>query len=119
MVTRSTSFGPTASVADTKTPIGSAYTFATSGRIAKIRVNGYQGVTDKAQNGILILDFKRLAGPFEFAVMAANTEVTVGGSHPTEEIDVDIPYSNGEVITVSLTTAEALEECTVSITMVE
>jgi len=119
MVTRSTSFGPTASTADTKTTIGSAYTFAKTGRIRQIRLNGYQGVTDKAQNGILTLDFKKLSGPFEFAVMAANTEVTVGGSHGTEVIDVDIPVDNGEVVTVSLTTAEALEECTISLTIVE
>jgi len=119
MVSRSTSFGPTAAVADTKTTIGSAYTFATTGHIKKIRVTGYQGVTDKAEASILYLEFKKLSGPFEFACYPAGGEVTVGGKRPTEVIEVDIPYDNGEQVTVSIKAAEALEECTVSLTMVD
>jgi len=119
LVTRSTSFGPTAATADTKTTIGSAYTFAQTGNIKKVRITGYNGVTDKAESSILTLDFKRLAGPFEFSCYGAGGEVTVGGKRPTEEIDIDIPYDNGEVITVSLTASEALEDVVVSITMVE
>lgn len=123
MVSRSTSFGPTAATADTKTTIGSAYQFPGSGVIKKVRVCFYQGVIDKATTGILYLDFKKLAGPFEFAVGGSigitTTSGATGPNIPTEEIDVDIPYSVGEQITVSLKMAEALEECTVSITMVE
>ena len=119
MVSRSTSFGPTAATADTKTTIGSAYTFARTGTIKKIRIAGYNGVTDKATASILYLDMKKISGPFEFACYGAGEEITVGGKRATEEIDVDIPYENGEQVTVSLLAAEALEEVTVSITMVE
>jgi len=119
LVTRSTSFGPTASAADAFTTIGSAYTFSKTGRIKKLRVAGYNGVTDKAAAAILKLLFKNLSGPFEFAVYGAGEEVTVGGKRGTEEIDVDIPYTNGETITVQLQPAEALEEVTISITMLE
>jgi len=122
-VSRSTSFGPTASVADTETTLGSAYTFANAGVIKKIRLAFYQGVIDKACTGILYLKFKRLSGPFEFAVGGSmgitTTSGATGPNIPTEEIDVDIPYDNGEQVTVSLKSAEALEECTASITMVE
>jgi len=119
MVTRSTSFGPTAATADTKTTIGSAYAFPGSGNIKTIRVAGYNGVTDKATSSILTLDFKGLAGPFEFACYGAGEEITVGGKRATEEIDVDIPYNVGMNVTVSLTASEALEDCIVSLLMVE
>lgn len=123
MVTRSTSFGPSAATADTETAIGSAYTFSKSGRIAKLRICFYQGVIDKATAGILFLYFKNLAGPFEFAVGGSigitTTSGATGPNIATEEIDVDIPYTNGEVITPKLKAAEALEEVTLSITMVE
>jgi len=123
MVTRSTSFGPTAATADTKTTIGSAYTFAKIGRLRQIRVNYYQGVIDKATTGILYLDFKKLSGPFEFAVGGSigitTTSGATGPNIATETVDIDIPVDNGEVLTVSLKMAEALEECTVSVTIVE
>lgn len=119
MVTRGTSFGPTAATADTKTTIGSAYTFGGSGVIKKIRVAGYNGVTDKATAAILYLDFKKITGPFEFACYAAGEEITVGGKRPTEIIDVDIPYKLGDEVTVSLKAAEALEEVTISLHLVE
>lgn len=119
MVSRSTSFGPTAATADTETTIGSAYTFATSGTLKKMRVTGYNGVTDKATAAIVYLSFKKLQGPFEFACYGAGEEISVGGKRATEEIDIDIPYDNGEVVTVSMKAAEALEEVTISLTMVE
>jgi len=119
MVSRSVSFGPSAGTADTESTIGSAYAFSGSGSIRKIRINGYGGVTDKAQNGILYLYFKKLAGPFEFAVLGASNEITVGGARPTEEIDVDIPYQVGEQVTVKYKGAEASEEVTVSLLLIE
>jgi len=106
-------------VADTKTTIGSAYTFAATGRIKKIMVTGYQGVTDKAESGVLTLNFKTLTGPFEFACVASAGEITVGGKRNPQVIDVDLPVKNGEVVTVSLTTAEALEDCVVSLLFIE
>jgi hypothetical protein len=119
MVTRSASFGPTATVADTESTIGSAYSFPGSGIIKNLRIAGYNGVTDKATSAILYLYFKKLAGPFEFACYGAGEEVTVGGKRPTEIIQVDIPYNVGEQVTVKVKAAEALEEVTVSLTMVE
>lgn len=119
MVTRATSFGPSAGTADTESTIGSAYSFGKSGRIYEIRINGYGGVTDKAQNGILYLYFKNMAGPFEFAVCGVSNEVTVGGARPTEVIPCDIPYNVGEQVTVKYKGAEASEEVTVSLGLQE
>lgn len=120
LVSRSTSFGPTSgAVADTKEQVGSTYTFSKKGKVVSARVTGYQGVTDKAQNGVLILNFKNMSGPFEFACMIANTEITVGGSHGAEVIPLDIPYSNGEVVTVSMKNAELLEDVIVSLKFIE
>lgn len=119
MVSRSTSFGPSAATADTESTIGSAYSFPGSGTIKKIRIAGYNGVTDKATAAILYFYFKKLAGPFEWACYGAGEEITVGGKRGTEIIECDIPYDVGEQITVKVKGAEALEEVTVSITMVE
>lgn len=119
MVTRATSFGPSAGVADTESTIGSAYNFGKSGRIYEIRLAGYNGVTDKATAAILFLYFKNLAGPFEFACYGAGEEITVGGKRPTEIIPCDIPYSVGEQVTVKLKGAEALEDITVSLGLQE
>ena len=120
MVSRGISFGPTAGVADTKTTIGSAYTFASQGRIKKIRWNGDQATADIGLQGIVILDFKRLTGPFEFAVGMSGAKVTAGEtSVPTSEIDVDIPYENGEVVTVSYKGTETTADATVSLTVLE
>lgn len=119
MVSRSISFGPTAAVADTKTAIGSVYSTGGSGTIKNVRIAGYNGVTDKATAAILYLDFKKQKGPFEFACYGAGEEITVGGKRPTEVIPLDISYALGEEITVSLKAAEALEEVTVSLTLME
>lgn len=118
MPSNSTSFGPTAAVADTKTAIGSAYTIERNAVIRKIRVAGYNGVTDKSTAAILYVELSRTKGPFEFACYGAGEEITVGGKRSTEEIDVDIPVTSGEVITVSVKAAEALEEVTISLTYV-
>ena len=90
MVSRSVSFGPSAGAADTESLIGSAYSFPGTGTIKKIRITGYQGVTDKADNGILFLYFKKIAGSFEWSCYGAGGEITVGGRRPTEEIETDI-----------------------------
>lgn len=120
MVSRSVSFGPTAGTADTKTTLGSAYTFATSGVIKKIRWVGDQATVDIGLQGILYLDFKRLVGPFEFVVGMAAGKLTAGEvGIPVDEIDVDIPYTNGEVVTVSIKTTETTADNTVSLTCIE
>lgn len=120
MVSRSTSFGPTAGTADVETTIGSAYTFALTGRIKQIRWNADQATADVGLQGILFLKFKKLAGPFEFAVGMSSGKQTAGeGSVPTAEIDVDIPYDNGEVVIVSYKATETTADVTVSLTCVE
>ena len=118
MVTRSTAFGPTTGTADTQTTIGTAYSFPGSGTIKKIRFCGYIAVVDKAGSAILYLQFKRLSGPFEFAVSVADS-VTVSTGHETEEIDVDIGYQVGEEVTVKVKGSEAIEDMIVSLTLVE
>jgi len=116
----STSFGPTASVADTKTQIGSSYTMPKGGTVKQIRYAFYQGVIDKATSGKLIIETDRQKGPFEFAVggqMGITT--TSGATGPNCETEVIYPsgivLSQGEIVSVYLTTAEALEENTISI----
>jgi len=111
----SKSFGPTAAVADTKTTIGVAYQVPKGGRIQKIRVAAYNGVADKAGTAILILETDRQKGPWEYAVqfMQGLTDVY---PVPTAVIDCNIPVSQGEIVTVSLTASEALEDVIVSIT---
>jgi len=116
----STTFGPTASVADTKTAIGSTYTVPKGGRVRQIRYSFYQGVIDKATSGKLIIETDRQKGPFEFAVGGqmgiTTTSGATGPNCPTEVIfPIGLVLSQGEIVTVSLTTAEALEENTVSI----
>lgn len=121
MVTRSTSFGPTAiGTADTETTIGSAYSFPGSGVIKKLRVVFDQATADIGMQGILYLYFKKLAGPFEFVVGAISGKLTAGEvSVPATEIDVDIPYVVGEQVTVKMKTTEVTADATVSICMVE
>jgi len=121
MVTRSTSFGPTAlGTADTETQIGSAYTFATTGRIKVIRVVFDQATVDIGMQGILFLYFKKLTGPFEFVVGAISGKLTASEvSIPAQEIEVDIPYDNGEVVTVKMKGTEILADVTVSLICIE
>lgn len=118
MVTRSVSFGPTSPTADTEGTIGSAYTFPSHGRIVKIYVTGMNGVAAKSGAAILYLYFKRLLGPFEFAIctMQGLTDVY---PLPINAIDVDLPYDNGEVVTVKIKTSETQTEMTVSLLCVE
>jgi len=120
MVTRSISFGPTAGTADTATTIGSAYTFSNSGRLKKIRIVWDQATADIGIHGVLFLEFKRLAGPFEFAVGAITGKQTAGETAILpNEIDIDIPYENGEVVTVKLRATETATDVEVSLLMVE
>jgi len=115
MVTKSIAFGPSAATADTKSSIGSATKIAQAGTIKEIRITGFNGVTDKAESAMLILESNIQKGPFQFACYGAGGEITVGGKRPTEKIDVDIPVAAEEEWTVSITAAEALEEVTVSL----
>lgn len=116
MVTKSVAFGPTAAAADTKTTIGSETAMPEAGTLRRIRVTGYQGVTDKADTAILTLDFNITKGPYEFACAPPSHEITVGGRIGAEEIEVEIPFAINEKVTVSLTASEALEDCVVSLT---
>ncbi|RLI42935.1 hypothetical protein DRO69_09820 [Candidatus Bathyarchaeota archaeon] len=120
-ISRSIAFGPTTVTADNKDKIGSAYSFPQNGVIKKIRFCAYQGVVDKATTAILYLEFKRLSGPFEFAVggTVGISGTDSGISMPTEEIDVNIPYKTGEEVTVKLKASEALEDVIVSLLIVE
>jgi len=120
MVTRSIAFGPSAGTADAKTTIGSAYTFATQGRIKQIRCVWDNATADIGVHGQLSLDFKRIVGPFDFAVGGLTSKQTAGeGMVPTIVIDVDIPYSNGEVVTVSLKATETATDVEISLTLEE
>lgn len=121
MVTRSVSFGPSAGAADTESTIGVAYTFAGNGRIKKIRIAYQNAVVAKAYAALLYLYFKKLTGPFEFATGGVGGLTAAGTVYgwTTEEVDVDIPYDNGEVVTVKLKASETVAEVTISLLCVE
>ncbi|MFQ6116226.1 MAG: hypothetical protein ACE5NG_19360 [bacterium] len=114
------SFGPSALTADTKSQVGSDYTVPHSGVIKQIRYCFYQGVIDKATTGILYLESDRQKGPFEFAVGGSigitTTSGATGPNAQTEVVEVDIPITQGEILSVHVKAAEALEEATISIT---
>lgn len=116
---KSKAFGPTALTADTKTQIGSDYTMPSGGTIREIRICFYQGVIDKATALKLIIETDRQKGPFEFAaggsIGITTTSGATGPNIPTESIKTAIQVSQGEIISVYATAAEALEEATVSI----
>jgi len=89
------------------------------GRVTQLRACIYQGVIDKATTGILTLETDRQKGPFEYAMGGSigitTTSGATGPNAPTEVIVIQgLSLSQGEIVTISLTTAEALEECTVS-----
>lgn len=118
MVTRSHCFAATAATADTKSAMGSAFKLPVAGTIKRIRVCFYQGVIDKATTGKLTLESNLQKGPWEFAIGGSigitTTSGATGPNIATEEIECSIPVALNEEITISLTMAEALEECTVS-----
>lgn len=115
MVTRSIVFGPSAATSATKSPIGSETGMPTNGTIRRIRIVGFQGVTDKGEQAILIIETNLQKGPWEFACYAAGSEITVGGKRATEEIEVEIPVRINEKISVFVNAAESLEDVTVSL----
>jgi hypothetical protein len=117
-------FAATAATADTKTTMGSAYTMPKGGRVTQCRLAFYQGVIDKSCSGILTIETDRQKGPFEYAVGGqmgiTTTSGATGPNCPTEVIAVHgLSLGQGEIVTVSLTMTEALEECVVSIEWIQ
>ena len=115
----SKALGPSAATADTKSQIGSDYTMPKGGTVKSIRVCFYQGVIDKATTGKLIIETDRQKGPWEFAIGGSigitTTSGATGPNIPTEIIyPFGMTFGQGEIITISVTMAEALEEVTVS-----
>ena len=120
MVTRSIYFGPTACTADTATTVGSAYTFPNRGSIKQIRIAWDVATADIGVHGKLSLELKRLVGPFDFVVGMITSKATAGEAGvPPNVIDVDIPYDNGEVVTVKLTATETTVDTEVSLLLLE
>jgi len=111
----SKSFGPTNTTADTKTKIGSDYTVPKPGTVTQIRVAGYNGVADKAGTAVLHIESDRQHGPFEYAV---NLGSGLSDVYPLKESVIypqGLRFQQGEIISVYLTSAEALEDVIVSI----
>lgn len=115
---KSKSGGPTAATADTKTAIIDAYTMPSGGTVRFVRLSFYQGVIDKSCSGVLTVETDRQKGPFEYAVGGqmgiTTTSGATGPNVSTEIIPVAIQLSQGEIVTISLTMSEALEECCIS-----
>ena len=105
MVTRAKSFEGAIASADTKTAIGSAYTFpaGASRIVAVIAGIGDEGVQEP-HDYTVILDFDDVYGPFEFVVSSGGATASAASFQlqPGTTIPVDIPINGGSTeVTVS------------------
>lgn len=114
-------FGPTDSVANTKTTVGSTYILKPGGPfvIKKIRVAKGNVVAAKEYAGIIIIEITGVDGTYEYAygngVGNAGGATAGGGGGPAEEIDCLINAPSGGTITVSVKDAEAAKDVTVEL----
>ena len=111
----SKSFGPTTTTADTKTTIGAAYTVPKSGTVRRIRVAGYNAVTAKSGSAMLKVESDRQTGMLAEYAVNLGSGASVGDSSSEEIISPALSLEQGEIITVSVTSAEAVTDIIVSI----
>jgi len=98
MVTRCKVFQGSISSADTKTQIGSAYTFpAGAKRIIALIVTQADEATQEPFDGYVVLEFNDLHGPFEFPFGGGGAPASSSGFQMTNPfvIPVDIPINGG------------------------
>lgn len=112
----SKSFGPTDSVAGTKTAIGSTYVIRPHGpyTIQKLRVAKGNVVNAKELAGVVHVSITGVDGTYEYAYGNGVGGAASQGAGPAEEIECRIPAPSGGTITVSITDAEAATAAIVS-----
>jgi len=111
----SKAFGPTDSVAGTKTAIGSTYVIRPGNyTIQRLYVSKGNVVNAKEIAGVVIVEITGVDGTYEYAYGNGAGAATIGIFGPREKIDCRIPAPGGATITVSITDAEAATACVVS-----
>lgn len=117
----SKAFGPTDSVAGTKTAIGSTFTIppdengnAQKLHIHELRVSKGNVVNAKELAGVVIVEVSGQNGTFEYAYGNGVGGATNSHAHAAEKIKCRIPAPSGSIVTVSITDAEVATACIVS-----
>lgn len=110
-------FGPTDSVADTKTTVGSTYKIPPGGpfHIHKITVAKGNVVNAKECAGFIIAELTGVAGTYEYAYGNGAGAATNAGNMAAEPIECRIPAPSGSTLTVSVKDAEVAKDVTVSV----
>ena len=110
-------FGPTDSVANTKTAIGSTYVIPPGSYcIKKLHVGKGNVVNAKECPGVVIVEVTGVDGTYKYAYGNGTGGATNGGpSIGAEPIECRIPAPGGATITVSITDAEAATAALVSL----
>jgi len=119
MVTRAKVFEGAISTADTKTAIGSAYTFPSgSSRVVALLVGiGDEGVQEP-HDAHIVLEFTDVFGPFEFTVTMGGATASAASFQlqPAAMIPVDIPVKGGSTsVTLSALSSGTPEAVRVSL----
>lgn len=120
-IVASKSFGPTDSVAATKTQVGSAFNnYAEAMTITKIVVGKGNVVNALSNAGLIAVEVKGVDGPFEYAYGngTGGAGGAVGGdgpNGPAEPIDARIPVPPSAEIKVYVTDLNVAKDVTVSL----
>jgi len=117
MVTYSKVFGPTDSVAGTKTTVGAAVSLRPEPcYIYRIRVGKGNVVNAKENAGVIEIEAPGLDGTHKYAYGNGSGGATNNGQNqPAEKIDCGIPIAPNVLVTVSVKDAEAAKDVTVSL----
>lgn len=109
-------FGPTDSVANTKTTVGSTYVIPPGQHmITKLRVSKANVVNGKECSGVITIEITGVDGTYQYAYGNGTGGATNGGpAGPAEEIECRIPAPAGATLTVSVTDAEVATAVLVS-----
>jgi len=109
-------FGPTDSVADTKTAIGSTYVIKPGNYcINFIHVAKGNVVNAKELAGVVTIEITGVDGTYEFAYGNGTGGASNSHSGSNEKIECRIPAPGGGTITVSIKDAEVATACLVSL----
>jgi hypothetical protein len=119
-IVMSKAFGPTDSVADTVTTIGSAYQFPQYDMTVKRILIGYGNVVNaKESAGVVIVQVPSQVGsPYVFAFGGGAGGATNSNNTVAELIDCEIPVPKNVQVTVKVITSEAFKDVTVSLSCV-
>lgn len=109
-------FGPTDSVAGTKTTVGTAASLRPEAcHIFKIRVGKGNVVNAKECAGYITIEAPGLDGTHKYAYGNGTGGATNSSNFPAEIIECSIPIMGNVIVTVSVTDAEASKDVTVSL----